>query len=121
MNKGFVAVLGLLLTSRALHASPDFTVEGDAWWAYVEKLANDSMEGRNMGSPAYSRAAEFVAGEFASAGLRPAGTKGFLQPMKFDVRQIDEAHSSLELVHNGQAEWLSLSDDANFNLPSDMA
>jgi hypothetical protein len=121
MTKGLIATLGLLIVPPCLHAAPDYASEGKDWWAYIEKLADDGMEGRNTGSAAYNRAADYVAGQFATAGLRPAGNKGFFQPMKFAVRQIDEAHSSLELVREGHTEPLSLSDDANFNLPSGMA
>ena len=43
------------------------------WWAHVEALANDGMEGRNTGSPAHKRAAEYVAGAVKKAGSsRPA-------------------------------------------------
>jgi len=94
-------VIGLLSSFTALQAAHDYVSEGNVWWSYVKNLANDSMEGRNTGSQAYSRAADYVASEFAQLGLRPAGTKDFFQPMKFKVRQIIEEQSFLELVHDG--------------------
>jgi len=47
-----------------------------AWWHTTEALSGDGMEGRDTGSPAYQRAAEYVAKRFAAAGLKPAGENG---------------------------------------------
>ncbi len=47
-----------------------------AWWHTTEDLSNDSMEGRDTGTAAYQRAADYVAKRFASAGLKPAGENG---------------------------------------------
>jgi hypothetical protein len=118
-SRGFV--IFCLSSLTAAHAAADYLSEGEAWWHYVQVLADDNMEGRLTGSEGFKRAATVVAGEFKQMGLQPAGTKGFLQPMQFTVRQIDEHHSSLELVRNGQTEPLSLADDANFGLPPDLA
>src|SRR5262245_63466285 len=78
------------------------------WWKHVQALANDGMEGRNTGTPAHKRAAEYVADQFNKAGLEPAGTNGYLQPVAFKTRRIVEAQSSLALVHGGKAEPLVL-------------
>ncbi len=47
-----------------------------AWWHTTEVLSSDDMEGRDTGSAAYQRAAEYVAHRFSEAGLRPAGDDG---------------------------------------------
>lgn len=47
-----------------------------AWWHTTEALANDGMEGRDTGTAAYGRAADYVAKRFAAAGLKPAGDGG---------------------------------------------
>ncbi len=47
-----------------------------AWWHTTEALAGDSMEGRDTGTAAYQRAADYVAKRFAAAGLKPAGDAG---------------------------------------------
>jgi hypothetical protein len=49
------------------------------------------------------------------AGLQPAGTQGFWQPLKFIARQIVEKESSIALLRNGIEEPLGLGDDAYFN------
>ena len=91
------------------------------WWAHVEALANDGMEGRNTGSPAHKRAADYVAAQFKKSGLEPAGAGGYIQPVAFKTRRIDEAKSSLALVRNGKTEPLTLGEDANISVRVDPA
>jgi len=91
------------------------------WWAHVEALANDGMEGRNTGSPGHKRAADYVAAQFKKSGLEPAGAGGYIQPVAFQSRKIVEAKSSLALVRNGAAEPLTLGEDANISVRVDPA
>ena len=95
--------------------------DANRWWAHVEALANDGMEGRNTGSPGHKRAADYVAARFKQDGLEPAGINGYIQPVKFKTRTIDEGHSSLALITNEQTEVLKLGEDANISLRSDAA
>ena len=91
------------------------------WWSHVEALANDGMEGRNTGSPAHKRAADYVAAQFKKSGLEPAGAGGYIQPVAFKTRRIVEAKSSLALVKNGKSETLTLGEDANISVRVDPA
>ena len=84
-------------------------------------LADDKLEGRDTGSVGHRKAAEYVAQEFAKAGLQPAGTVGYIQAVKFKSREIDEAHSSLSLVGKGGEEPLTLGPDAIISLRVDPA
>ena len=90
------------------------------WWSHVEALANDGMEGRNTGSPAHKRAADYVAAQFKTSGLEPAGV-GYIQPVAFKTRRIVEAKSSLALAKGGKAEPLTLGEDANISVRVDPA
>src|SRR4051812_46524852 len=78
-----------LIASVALIASLAVALraaDSDAsrWWSSVEALASDNMEGRDTGSAAPRRAAEYVSSQFALAGLSPAdGASGYVQPVKF--------------------------------------
>ena len=47
-----------------------------AWWQIAEALSSDAMEGRDIGSPGYDRAADIVVARFKAAGLKPAGDNG---------------------------------------------
>src|SRR5215467_14995793 len=102
MRRSFTILFTILtcLSSQAQQPQPRHS----AWWAHVEALANDGMEGRNTGSPAHKRAAEYVAAQFKAAGLEPAGKIGYIQPVAFKTRRIVEAQSSLTLVRDGKAE-----------------
>jgi hypothetical protein len=95
-------------TGAAAKASP----EAQRWWAHVQFLADDSLEGRNTGSEGHKKAAAYVADRFKQAGLEPAGTSGYLQPVAFVSRKIVEAESSLALVRNGVAEPVELGPEA---------
>jgi len=87
------------------------------WWAHVSFLADDSMKGRDTGSPEHRKAAEYVAREFEKAGLAPGGTKGFFQPVPFRSRKINEPQSSLALVRaDGRVVPVVLGDEATFSM-----
>ncbi len=89
----------------------------DAWWAHIARLADDSMRGREAGSPEHREAADYVAARFAEAGLEPAGANGtFLQPVRFTTRRIVEQQSSLALVRNGTPEPLVLGEHATIGV-----
>jgi hypothetical protein len=99
----------------------DFATEGTKWWAHIQFLADDKLEGRNTGSEGYRKAVEYVAGEFEKFGLKPAGTDGYLQSVKFDTRQLVEKDSTLELIRDGKAELLKLGEEANLSPRADSA
>ena len=79
------------------------------------------MEGRNTGSEGHRKAAQFVSAQFERAGLKPAGTSGYFQPVQFTVRKLDEPASSLAMVRGGKVSPLVLGDDASFSLRGDLA
>jgi len=111
----FAGTFALLLS-----AATDFTAEGERWWAHIKFLASDELQGRNTGSEGHLKAARYVAAEFERSGLKPAGTTGYLQPVKFDVKQIEESESSLSLVYQGKKEPLALGDDATLSMRGDI-
>jgi Zn-dependent M28 family amino/carboxypeptidase len=110
------AILCALCAGAAIFAQNDWQAEGKAWWAHVQYLASDDLQGRLTGSDGYRKAADYVAKQFAEAGLTPAGTNGYFQPINFDVRELDETHSMLSLVSNGVEEPLKLGEDATLSV-----
>ena len=108
-----------VLTRAKQSAEPDWNAEGIAWWAHVQFLASDDMRGRDTGSDGHRRAAEYVAKQFADAGLQPGGTNGFMQPIDFEVRRIDEPNSNLSLERAGKTEALQLGPDAVLRVGGD--
>ncbi|MES2173552.1 MAG: M28 family metallopeptidase [Pseudomonadota bacterium] len=86
-----------MIAAAPVHATP----EGDAgarWWAHVQALANDGMEGRGTGTPGYDRAADYVIAQFKALGLKPAGIDGYKQPVAFIEQVILADQSSASLV-----------------------
>src|SRR5579875_853810 len=89
------AVLAFASTARAATPTPapppGTDADTRAWWATTAALSGDDMEGRDTGSPAYARAAAYVARRFAAAGLKPAGERGFLQSVPLKEVQVEKA------------------------------
>ena len=100
--------LASLFTLAGAAQTPNLASEGKAWWAHVQFLADDKLEGRNVGTPGYEKAVEYVEGQFRAIGLKPAGTQGFRQPVRFDSRRLVPEQSSLALVRDGKEEPLAI-------------
>ena len=115
MSKRFLIAALLICRSQPAIA------QADRWWSDVKALAHDSMRGRDTGTPEHRKAAEFIAAAFKQAGLKSGGTNGYLQPVKFVARTIDESQSSLTLIHDRQEEKLVLGEDAFFVLRAPLA
>jgi Zn-dependent M28 family amino/carboxypeptidase len=98
----------------AIGAAADDLAE--RWRAHVAFLADDSLEGRNTGSEGHRKAADYVADRFKRAGLEPAGTSGYLQPVRFHSRRIVEDRSTLAIVRDGAVAPVVLGDEATFNM-----
>jgi Zn-dependent M28 family amino/carboxypeptidase len=99
----------LALFAAALFAA-DLAAEGDRWWAHIQFLADDKLEGRDTGSEGYREAVRYVAGKMEAFGLKPAGTSGYLQPVRFETRQLVEEESGMAIVREGAEEVLERQD-----------
>ena len=70
-----------------------------SWWQTTEALSGDSMEGRDTGSAAYQRAAEYVAGRFRAAGLEAAGDGGsYFQTVAMHQVEVEKKGTSFTVV-----------------------
>ena len=98
--------LAILALGAAALLAADFVAEGDRWWAHIQFLADDKLQGRDTGSEGYSEAVKYVAGKMEAFGLKPAGTSGYLQAVKFETRQLVEEESSIAIVREGAEEVL---------------
>ncbi|MFC3716171.1 M20/M25/M40 family metallo-hydrolase [Luteimonas soli] len=88
--------------------------------AYVRKLADDAMEGRETGTRGYRMASDYVAERYAEIGLEPAGDAGtFFQrvPLLKATRERDGARFTV--TRNGRSIALRFQDQflplPNFN------
>jgi hypothetical protein len=99
-----IAVLLLTTAAYAQQHPRDKEIHSDdtrAWWHTTEALSGDNMEGRDTGSAAYQRAADYVAGRFREAGLRPAGDNGtFFQSVPLHEVAVDSDGTNFTLVRD---------------------
>lgn len=112
----FVALV--LIGAPAPHAQQS---DIDRWWAHIVYLSDDSMQGRQTGSPEHRKAAEYVAEQLRKAGLKPGAGRGYLQPVDFVSRQVVEDKSSLAIVRDGIEEPIKLGEEAMLNMRVDHA
>src|SRR5579863_732379 len=99
--------------------APDWEALGKRWWGHVQFLADDALEGRDVGSQGFAKAADYVTEQFKKVGLEPAGASGYAQPVAFNVSKVDEEASSLELLQGTTAESVEFGEEAFFVSHSD--
>ncbi|MCI4589088.1 M28 family metallopeptidase [Sphingobium sp. BYY-5] len=97
-------------------AAPDMSKsDGARWWAHVQALANDGMEGRGTGTPGYDRAADYVIAQFETLGLKPMGVDGYKQPVAFVEQTVLSDQSSAALVDPTGEKPLAVPGDLIFS------
>ncbi len=99
----------ILLAAALLANATEPNPETARWWSYIKALASDKNEGRDTGSDGYRRAEEYVIKQFTRAGLKPAGTEGYRQPVPLQFVKLDTKNSSIEISSRekrSKLEWL---------------
>jgi Zn-dependent M28 family amino/carboxypeptidase len=125
---GVFAFAALVATPIVAQGPSPVGDEQTRWWAHVKTLADDSFEGRQTGTDGYRKAAAYVAEQFERAGLRPAGTNGYFQPVQFTRRRIVEAQSQVAVVRggaegksqDGKEDVLRFGDDVTISLRAEL-
>ncbi len=79
-SRVLIVLVFVTLTIPAQNPPPDPARE---WWRHIEYLASDDLAGRETGSEGHRRAAQYIAAAFERAGLKPGGTRGYFQPVRF--------------------------------------
>src|ERR1700677_1930570 len=112
--------LFLFLCAASLFAA-DYAAEGKLWWSHIQLLADDKLQGRDVGSEGFQKAVEYVSTQFERLGLKPGGPNGYQQPIKFERRTLIADQSSLALVRDGNEIPLTLGADASLSSRADLA
>jgi len=105
-----VAALLVALSTALLSSAPQVNSDLSAsrYLEHVKYLASDDMKGRASGSPELDKAADYIASQFRSAGLRPMGdSNSFFQ--KFEVTTGATFGPKNDLELNGNK--LKINDD----------
>jgi hypothetical protein len=84
----FALIVTLGLIFKTCHSASVYTITPDSVYKHVAVLADDSLEGREVGEPGEWKAATYIQSIFKSAGLEPKGTDGYLQGFDF-IKRID--------------------------------
>lgn len=113
MRFGGIAAAALLATAAI--GATNWQSAGKQWWSHVQFLAHDKLEGRNVGSPGFEAAADYVVTQFERAGLAPGAGAGYSQPVDFTKVTLNEAQSQLTLSGSGAVSLapVDLANDAH--------
>ena len=111
MKKTTIAVFLFALSAWSGSKAADWNAAGKAWWKHVSYLASDKLKGRNVGSPGFDLAADYVAAQFEKAGLQAAGSDGFFQPVLFVETAL--LSSSLEIVRGDRSVKIPIPDEVH--------
>lgn len=101
----FFSYIGAIAVALSLSACADesqsneaVSADAAALQAHLEFLASDDLEGRDTGSRGHEIAAKYIATEFKSLGLEPAGDDGtYFQRIKFRRSFLEENSASFTL------------------------
>lgn len=110
--------LALLLVGAAASAQTSSVVPADpvadAIHGHVAYLASDALRGREAGTPDYDRAADYVASQFAAAGLKPAGDGvSYLQKVPLvRYEAVDDGHVAVV----GKQDSVNLAPDKDYRI-----
>lgn len=88
------ATLSVAAQIKPVPERTDWDAPAAAWWSHVQFLADDKLEGRKAGTPGYDKAVAYVEEQFKAIGLKPAGSRGYQQPVQLVPTKVDEAKSS---------------------------
>lgn len=111
----------LLSIALATADGTDWDAAGRAWWSHIEYLASDGLEGRNVGSSGYEKAALYVAAQFKKAGLQPAAHGSYFQKVQFTETSLEAPHASLALIRDGKISPVGIPGEAHLDYRPDSA
>jgi Peptidase family M28/PA domain len=111
-------LLLLFASTYSVKANPDAadeamsTIRPEAIRADMRFLSDDALEGRGTGSRGYEIAAKYMASQFESLGLQPAGDNGsYFQSVPLRSAKPDEVKATLVLTRSGKDETLTFRKD----------
>lgn len=115
-----LAALPAATLAMSVPAPPPATFTPQAFRAHVAFLADDLLEGRDIGSRGHEIAARYVAGRFEAIGLKPGGDDGgWLQRIPFQKTGPLTATSSVAIHGPGGARVFRHGVDALFRPNAD--
>ncbi len=87
-------------------------IRSEAIRADMRFLSDDLLEGRGTATRGYETAAKFMATQFESMGLQPAGDNGtYFQKVPLRSMRVDQRRTGLSLNRGGKEETLTFGKD----------
>lgn len=71
-------------------------------YKHIAYLADDALEGREVGQKGYDLAAKYVAEQYAAIGLEPGGNEGWYQPVALQTYLIDPQGAEMIVHRDGR-------------------
>ena len=110
ISTGFAQQLSL--SDRAAADLAIRQIRPEAIRAHMRFLSDNMLTGRAPGTPGYDIAARYVASELEAMGLHPAGDeRTWYQQVPLRKAVVNEPHSSVEFIRNGQVQQLTNATD----------
>jgi hypothetical protein len=110
-----LSFIPLLLATSAGAEGAAADQRGADWWAHVDYLASDALEGRGTGTAGHEKAVRYVIDHFRALGLAPAGVDGYRQPVAFTQQLILSDQSRAALVGPTSERALAVPGDLIFS------
>ena len=102
--KSALALLLLITTTTTASGQTPPDIKPNALASHIRFLADDLLEGRETGSRGFELAARYVAAQFATFDLQPAGDNGsYFQHMRFRSTKIVPEKCSF-VLHDGKQD-----------------
>ncbi len=109
---GVLALLAGLLVSAQADDPGLKTIRANALKGHIYFLASDDMAGRDSLSPEGRIAADYIAGFFMRAGLKPVGADGtYFQPFPMVAAHVDQEHTYLRASIGGTTRDFAMGPD----------
>ena len=93
--------IALTAASQVCGQQSEYIIQTDSLFKHISVLADDSLEGREVGELGEWKAAQYIKGIFESAGLAPKGNNG-LYFQAFEFTKTINLGDNNRLVINGQ-------------------
>ncbi|MFC1726445.1 hypothetical protein ACFL4T_12530, partial [candidate division KSB1 bacterium] len=114
----FLLLITVALQAQEIPEKAMKSITADELFKHLKYLASDEMRGRNTPSPELDKAADYIANEFRSYGLKPLDPEGdFLQKSNCFQIDLDMAETSdgipnkLAVIENGIKKSYKIKND----------
>lgn len=89
-------VVVMLFSAKSYSSTASYVITPDSLYKHISVLADDSLEGREVGEIGSWKAAKYIKNVFQSCNLKPKGIGGsYLQPFEFTKRIDFGPHNKL--------------------------